>query len=203
MHAGERRNQLLEAALEIFSRKGFGGTTTKEIAAAAGINEAVIFRHFPTKQALYSAVLEYKHQFSGFDEWVAVLREMMDRNDDEAVFRAIGMRLVEMYRSDTSCQRLWMYAALEGHEQGLEFNRQLSKTVVDLITTYLSRRQAEGALVGYPPKAILGMVAGTAQYYGMMTSMFGYPAEAPDERVVDVFTRIMLSGVRTPESKRS
>ncbi len=196
MQAGERRNQLLDTALEIFSRKGFGGTTTKEIAAAAGINEAVIFRHFPTKQALYDAVLVYKHQSSGFDEWIAELRQKMAGDDDEAVFRSIGNKILQSYRTDPSCQRLWMYAALEGHEQGLEFNRQLTVSVVQLVIEYIVRRQQSGAMRDFPPQAILGMIAGTSQHYGMMTSMFGYPSEAPDERVVDAFTRIILSGVR-------
>jgi TetR/AcrR family transcriptional regulator len=196
MQAGERRNQLLDTALEIFSRKGFGGTTTKDVALAAGVNEAVIFRHFPTKQALYAAVLEYKHQFSGFGEWVAELREKMTQNDDEAVFRCVGSKIIAIYRADKSCQRLWMFAALEGHEQGLEFSRQLTRSVVELMTEYIERRQREGAIRDFPAKAILGMVAGSAQNYAMMTTMFGYPAEAPDERVADTFARIVLSGVR-------
>jgi len=50
--AGEdRRRQLIEVAIELFSQRGFAGTTTKEIAAAAGVTEAVIFRHFATKHA--------------------------------------------------------------------------------------------------------------------------------------------------------
>ena len=58
MSAADRQHQLLEVALNSFSRRGFKGTTTKEIAAAAGVAEAVIFQHFPSKEALYSAVLE-------------------------------------------------------------------------------------------------------------------------------------------------
>jgi len=83
MAAGDRRNQLLEMALEAFSHRGFEGTTTKEIAAAAGVNEAVIFRHFPTKQALYEAVLAYGHQNSDFEEWMTETKGCMERNDDE------------------------------------------------------------------------------------------------------------------------
>jgi hypothetical protein len=46
MSAADRQRQLLEVALNAFSRRGFKGTTTKEIAAAAGVAEAVIFQHF-------------------------------------------------------------------------------------------------------------------------------------------------------------
>ncbi|MBO0800867.1 MAG: helix-turn-helix transcriptional regulator, partial [Blastocatellia bacterium] len=49
MAAEDRRQQILEVAVKLFSQKGFRGTTTKEIALAAGVNEAIIFRHFATK----------------------------------------------------------------------------------------------------------------------------------------------------------
>src|SRR5271168_2300415 len=87
MNAGDRRLQLLDAALELFSRKGFGGATTKEIAAAAGVTEAIIFRHFPSKQALYTAVLDSKAESCSHEEWLSDIRAHMDRDDDAGVLR--------------------------------------------------------------------------------------------------------------------
>src|SRR5690349_15219465 len=87
--ASDRRRQLLETALDLFSRKGFGGTTTKEIAAAAGVTEAIIFRHFPTKADLYNAVLDYHHNSSELAECMAEFTRLMDNNDDEGLFRAL------------------------------------------------------------------------------------------------------------------
>ena len=52
MAAEERKLQILRVAVSLFSQKGFGGTTTREIAQAAGVSEAMVFRHFATKQAL-------------------------------------------------------------------------------------------------------------------------------------------------------
>jgi AcrR family transcriptional regulator len=54
----ERRKAIVEAALPLFARKGFAGTTTKEIAEAARISEALLFQHFPTKCALYQVMLQ-------------------------------------------------------------------------------------------------------------------------------------------------
>lgn len=48
---------IVAAAVPLFARKGFAGTTTKELAEAAGISEALLFRHFPSKQHLYSEIL--------------------------------------------------------------------------------------------------------------------------------------------------
>src|SRR4051812_19899096 len=53
----ERRRAIVDAALPLFGRKGFAGTTTKEIAETAGISEALLFKHFPTKGALYQEIL--------------------------------------------------------------------------------------------------------------------------------------------------
>jgi len=52
-----RRRAIVSAAVPLFARKGFAGTTTRELAEAAGISEALLFRHFPSKQLLYREIL--------------------------------------------------------------------------------------------------------------------------------------------------
>ena len=51
-----RRTAILDAALPLFARRGFAATTTREIAQAAGVSEALIFKHFPSKASLYEAM---------------------------------------------------------------------------------------------------------------------------------------------------
>jgi len=55
----ERRNSIVEAAIPVFAQKGFNGTTTKELAAAAGISEALMYKHFPSKKDLYLKIQEF------------------------------------------------------------------------------------------------------------------------------------------------
>jgi AcrR family transcriptional regulator len=57
LDSDERRRAIVEAAMPLFARKGFSGTTTREIAEAARISEALLFKHFPTKGALYQDML--------------------------------------------------------------------------------------------------------------------------------------------------
>jgi AcrR family transcriptional regulator len=52
-----RRQLILGAAKRCFARNGFAGTTTKSVAAAASISEGLLFKHFPTKSALYAEIL--------------------------------------------------------------------------------------------------------------------------------------------------
>ena len=55
---GERRKAILEAIRSVFAEKGFHGTTTKALAEAAGVSEALLFKHFPSKDAMYAAMQE-------------------------------------------------------------------------------------------------------------------------------------------------
>lgn len=53
----ERRAAIIKAVRRLFADKGFYGTTTRELAEAAEVSEALLFKHFPNKEALYSAML--------------------------------------------------------------------------------------------------------------------------------------------------
>src|SRR6202023_4286878 len=57
LDSDERRKAIVTAAVPLFARKGFAGTTTKELAEAAGISEGLMFRHFPSKKQLYGEIL--------------------------------------------------------------------------------------------------------------------------------------------------
>jgi AcrR family transcriptional regulator len=52
----ERRAAIIQAVRCAFAEKGFHGTTTRELADAAGVSEALLFKHFPTKEALFAAI---------------------------------------------------------------------------------------------------------------------------------------------------
>ena len=204
MSGNDRRNQLLESALEVFSRKGFEGTTTKEVAAVAGVTEAIIFRHFPNKQALYTAVLDHRVQSADLQERLAETRRWMDLNNDEEVLRSISRAILRTYRGDTRYERVLLFAALEGHELGLAHNRQLVAPIYELLRDYFARRQGDGAICDFRPGAIIGAIAGMTKNHAMMTQMFGYATEATDEEVIDTFVRITMDGIRrtSTESKR-
>jgi AcrR family transcriptional regulator len=68
-----RRVAIVAAAVPLFARKGFAGTTTKEIAEAAKVSEALVFKHFPSKAALYEEILRQGCQGDpGFEHLVNV-----------------------------------------------------------------------------------------------------------------------------------
>jgi AcrR family transcriptional regulator len=63
----ERRDSIIKAVTKVFAEKGFHGTTTKALAQAAGVSEALLFKHFPNKEALYLAIQQSCSSLLGSD----------------------------------------------------------------------------------------------------------------------------------------
>jgi AcrR family transcriptional regulator len=58
LSAGERRDQILDVAVQVFARRGYHGTSMNDVAEAAGVTKPVLYQHFESKQALYLALIE-------------------------------------------------------------------------------------------------------------------------------------------------
>ena len=75
----QRRAQLLEAANEVFTTKGYHAAAMDDIADAAGVSKPVLYQHFPSKLDLYLALLDIS-----CDRLVDVVREALDSTEDNA-----------------------------------------------------------------------------------------------------------------------
>lgn len=195
--AEDRRRQLIEVAVDLFSRKGFGGTTTREIAAAAGVTEAIIFRHFATKQDLYTAILETEGTGSWTDQWVTETEAVMNEKDDEGLFRLIVAKVISLHRTRPRFERLMIHAALEGHEIAVMHHNQLTLGVGARIKEYIRERQRCGALIGCDPEALLYSVVGSAEFYATQKYVYQlYNEQLTDEQMTEAFVCILMNGLR-------
>ena len=138
----DRKQDILIAAMELFSKKGFRGTTTRDLAYQAGVNEAIIFRHFDNKEALYSAILQHKAGESG-DVRCEEIEKLAAGNDDTRFFETIGRTFLDRHEQDSSFMRLLLFSALEGHELSEMFVTIM--TVRNPLAKYVKRRIDEGA----------------------------------------------------------
>ena len=197
MSGEDRRRQLIEVAIDMFSRRGFGGTTTKEIAGAAGVTEAIIFRHFATKEDFYKAILDYKCAPSDAEEWLAEAQGFMDADDDEGLFRFLLTKIVAFNREEPRLARLLLHAALEGHELAVMHHNQLALPIGARFKEYIARRQAAGAIRACDPAVVLFSLAGIAQYYTMQKYMYRCTSlQCSDEQMIDGFLLILMDGLR-------
>ena len=198
MSGTERRTQLIEVAIDLFARKGFAGTTTREIAAAAGVTEAIIFRHFATKDDLYRAILDARCNSPEAQTWFAETQQFMDNDDDEGLFRLLISKIVEGTRKDPAFQRLMLHASLEGHELALMHHNQFKMPIGAQFISYIAKRQQEGALRHCEPIAAIFAIAGIAQYYAAQKYLYQPGTFAlTDEEAIEWFLAILMRGLKS------
>ena len=199
MTAADRRLQLIGAALRLFATRGFNGTTTKAIAEAAGVSEAIIFRHFTGKKDLYTAILREKARQDGYDETMRLLRGVAARDDDRALVFHLILRTIESFERDPEFHRLMLYAALERHDLARVSRRVMGMPLFKLLLEYVKRRQKAGAFrAGRPDLMVFGMLA-LPMHFALVTKVIGVKRlEVPSRELAATFTSMMLGGLESP-----
>ena len=198
MAGEERRLQILAVAVRLFSQKGFRGTTTKEIAQAAGVSEAMVFRHFATKEELYSAILDHKACTGDRFEPEEMAADGIERKDDRAVFESLALGALNHHERDPEFQRLLLHSALEKHELAQMFFDKFVRRVYEFLGGYIRQRQGEGALIEMDPAIVVRSFVGMVMHHSLNNNLWD-----PSRRLVNIsnesaaknFTDILLNGI--------
>lgn len=200
MAAEDRRHQILDIAVQLFSQKGFRGTTTKEIAQAIGINEAIIFRHFATKSELYAAIIDQKACTGGMQEMEAQIQAAMEARNDRLLFESMAFYILEFHTHDQTAMRLMLYSALEGKELSRMIFRQHIVQKDRQMAAYLKKRIAEGAIRPVDPMTAVRVFGSMVMGQAMSNSIFGDEAREllnlSNRQIAKRFTDIFLAGIR-------
>jgi AcrR family transcriptional regulator len=213
MAAEERRLQIVRVAMRLFSERGFRGTTTKEIAHAAGVSEAIIFRHFATKDELYTAIIDYKacaglgacpaaeeSSHPVIEKVRACVGDAMERRDDREVFRRIALTMMEHHQGDQEFLRLLLYSALEGHQLAQIFWDKNVRVLYEFLGGYVRERQREGAFRDVDPLLVVRAFNGAIVHHSLNNILWERDAarrivNVPAEEAAREFTEILLRGV--------
>lgn len=198
MTAEDRKLQILRVAVSLFSQRGFGGTTTKEIAQAAGVSEAMVFRHFATKQELYSAILDHKACSGDSMNPEQMVAEALKQKDDRAVFEQLALGALDHHECDPEFQRLLLHSALEGHELAEMFFEKFVRRVYELLGGYIADRQRDGAMVKIDPPIVVRSFIGMIIHHSLNNNLWD-----PNRRLLKIsnvdaakhFTDILLNGI--------
>ena len=211
MTGEDRRLQILRVAMQLFSQRGFRGTTTKEIALAAGVSEAMVFRHFATKEELYSAILDHKACLHDELDPLQVVSEAIARKDDRAVFQGLALDALNQHDCDPEFHRLLLHSALEGHELAQMFWEKFVKRVYRILSKYIRERQRDGAMVEVDPLIIVRAFIGMIIHHSLNNNLWDRQRQLlkiSNETAAREFTNILLQGVsgsprKSPTRRRS
>ena len=204
--AGEdRRLQILAVAVSLFSKRGFRGTTTKEIAQAAGVSEAMVFRHFATKEELYTAILNRKCSGGRFEP-AEMAADAINRKDDRAVFESLALGALEYHEKDPEFQRLLLHSALEKHELAQMFFDEFVRRVYEFLGSYIRERQRDGSLIEIDPAIVVRCFIGIVMHHSLNNNLWD-----PERRLLNIsnesaakhFTDILLNGITTNDSRKN
>jgi len=206
MAAEDRKLQILRVAVSLFSQKGFGGTTTREIAQAAGVSEAMVFRHFATKQELYTAILDHKACSGDAMNPEEMVAEALKLKDDRAVFEQLALGALNHHECDPEFQRLLLHSALEGHELAEMFFEKFIRRVYELLGGYIAERQRDGAMVEMDPSIIVRCFIGMIIHHSLNNNLWD-----PNRRLLKIsnedaarhFTDVLLNGISVDAPSRS
>ncbi len=198
MAADVRRKQLIETATRLFATNGFSGTTTRQIAAAAGVNEAIIFRFFPHKDDLYAAILESKSAEARTDALVAELRTAAAAGDDTAVVGAVVRHIVEHQRQDPEFLRLMLHSALEGHSFARQYRERHFAPLHLFLLDYVSARQGEGRFRAGDPEALVRAILAVPVYHGLVETLLPDDSVTFGHDVIETYTNYVLEGLCLP-----
>ena len=128
----ERRKRIVRGAMEAFAKSGFKGTRSRDLAAAAGVSEALIFKHFPNKRAIQKAIIEERIRQTG-----EFLSPELKAAPLEKALTAMASRILQLSERDPHFMRLLYFAGLENEPLApMFFRRRVTSSVGEVAGLY-------------------------------------------------------------------
>ena len=114
---GSRKAQIVREAGRLFAQDGYDAVTMKRIAAACGITEPAVYRHFESKDAVYQAVLQSLRERLDYE---SVFRRLEKETDVEALLYGLAEHILSFFSRHIDIYRLLLFSALRGHARAKE-----------------------------------------------------------------------------------
>ena len=194
----DRKASIIRSAAALFAEKGFSGTKTREIAARAGVSEALIFKHFPSKHELYAAILAEK---SPVPQLLSRIKNLAQQRKDQEVFTVIAETIVRG-APDHNLMRLILFSALESHELSDMFFQNHIKMFYDFLAGYIEERIQEGAFQRVPPLIAARSFMGMLIYHRLLIVLFGAKLTHDPHEIVQTFVSVFMEGLRKSHTNR-
>jgi len=162
----DKREAILNAALELFVERGFFGTAVPEIAERAGVGAGTIYRYFESKEALVNAI--YRQQKMRFSS--SVLENFPPTVNTREQFRTIWMRMSSFATANPSA---FVFLELHHHASYLDAeSRSVEQRMLEVITAVVNAAQQRRELKQGSPRLLMGMVMGA--FVGVIRSCLDF-----------------------------
>ncbi len=191
-------DKIIQAAIEIFSQKGYNGTTTKEIAGKAGIAEGTIFRYFPKKQDLLHGILIKAIEVMApkiIGRGIAeIFKEHSDRSDREVLITFMKNRLEIIQQHFAIIKVVLNEAQYHPDIQALYIHKVLPP-IKEIIDNFFIEGIKKGRFQQYHPSILTAMMVGTVGM-SILLQHNKYLAEGlSKEEIMEQMADVLLTGI--------
>jgi len=188
----DTRGRILAAARELFALKGTRGTTTREVAEKAGVNEATVFRHFGTKHALLHEMLE--HYCESRDQMRGTMESLEGTLAEQ--LRSIGHMAIEGIKRKEDLIRVGLAEQVTDPDaSAMTWRSPLG--ALSLLSDYMQKRIEAGELSGDPEILARAFMSFWFSYV-LGRKIWNFPDEPADrDRVVGQCVDLFLNGARS------
>lgn len=200
MSGEQRREQLIEISAKLFSEHGFDQTTTKMIAKAAGVNEAVIYKHFDTKEGLYDAAIQ--RFINEIIEKVHIEALSNDENIEE-MLTAIAGRVTTFYKENIHIIRMLLYSGLQEHRFTEQFFDAIISKLIALSSATIRKGQSSGRFrTDIDPLSSAMNFIGPLVIFNLARNIFNFPRirELNPDTFIENLVKIFTQGIQNLEA---
>ena len=171
--AGQTRTRILQAAIHAFGEKGLAGARTEEIAAAAGVNKALIYYYFPSKEALYDAAIDAVAR-EALATGMAALNTECPAGERLAQFVLNHFDRIHSQQTFQSLMHQEMVRLHQGEENALvAIVEKTFRPVTKRILALILEGQSSGELIEADPWQMMNAALGANTFYFLSSPVVG------------------------------
>jgi len=190
----DRREQIMDAAMRVFARKGFDRATNKDIAQEAGITPGLIYHYFESKEKLLRAILEEHSPLRLVQLMPAEILDM----PPESVLRYVAQQLLSVVEDEHYVRFARVFLAEAIHRpEAISFSFAGMQEVVSLLEGYLAAKMETGELRRTDPGLVVQVFGGGLMAFVIRRQILREPIslQYSQEEMVEGIVSITLQGL--------
>lgn len=190
--ASDTEARILKAAQRLFARRGYSGTTTRDLAQAAGVAEGTLFRHFESKKAILVKVAT--------EGWVEILTDLLTELSEMGSYKAIGQvmrRRMGNLSHNVDIMRICFMEAQFHPELREQVQEEVIAKMTDVAEAFFQTAMDRGIYRPMNPRVVARIFLGMFAISGFSQSTLGDEASSPKamQELAEGLTDIFLNGV--------
>ena len=190
----DTRSKILQAALQLFARRGYDGTTTKDLAKKAGVAEGTLFRYFANKKAILIEVAT-----AG---WVEILTDLLTELSEMGSYKAVSQvmrrRMINLHQN-SDLLRVCFIEAQYHPELKQSIQTEVIDKMTDVAEAFFETAMSKGIYRQMNPKIVAKVFLGIFAIAGFSDDTIIDPNASPQamqemaEGISDIFLRGVLN----------